>query len=180
MPERREGHLAPRIIVALALGALGLAGCQTTASRVVSAPGVPIAVESIEGAPQGVQAALQGELASAAEQRRMTLVGAGGEARYRVRGYLSAEPTGDGGTAVAFVWDVFDAQKQRAQRVAGAKPIRTASAATPWDGLDRDALKRLAEESMNEIAGFLVADAGPAATAVAGARPAEALGFTEE
>ncbi len=160
----------------LALGAvLALAGCQTAGQAVVSAPGVPVAVESIEGAPQGVSSALQGELASAAEQRRMTLVGAGSDARYRVRGYLSAEPTADGGTEVAFVWDVFDAEKRRAKRVTGAKPIRTAGA-TPWDGLDRDALRRLAEESLNEIAGFLVADAGPAA----GPAPATALSYAAE
>jgi hypothetical protein len=163
----------------LALGAaLALAGCQAAGPSVVSAPGVPIAVESIEGAPEGVQAALQGELASAAEQRRMTLVGIGDDARYRVRGYLSTEPTADGGTAIAFVWDVFDAQKRRAQRVSGAKPIRTANAAAPWEGLDRESLRRLAQESMNEIAGFLVADAGPAATpAGAEAQPATALSF---
>ncbi|HYF54388.1 MAG TPA: hypothetical protein VEA41_09030 [Salinarimonas sp.] len=177
--------MASRTILALGAAlAAGLAGCQGAGERVVSAPGVPIAVESIEGAPQGVRSALQGELASAAEQRRMTLVGAGSDARYRVRGYLSAEPTEDGGTAVAFVWDVFDATRQRAQRVAGAKPIRTAGTATPWDGLDRDALRRLAEESLNEIAGFLVADAGAAAAppgvAPAEARPAAALGFATE
>lgn len=108
----------------------------------------------------------------------MTLVGAGGDARYRVRGYLSTETTADGGTAVAFVWDVFDAEKRRAKRVTGARPIRTADAERPWDGLDREALKRMAQESMNEIAGFLVADAGPAIPAAE--RPATALGFVEE
>ncbi|KAA2236678.1 hypothetical protein [Salinarimonas soli] len=174
--------MASRTITALAFAAaLGLAGCQTAGGALVSAPGVPIAVESIEGAPQGVQSALQGELASAAQERRMTLVGAGADARYRVRGYLSAETTEDGSTAVAFVWDVFDAEKRRAKRVAGAKPIRAASAASPWEGLDRDALRRLAADSMNEIAGFLVADAGPAAAPAGGeTRPATALGFAEE
>jgi len=171
--------MASRMILALGV-ALGLAGCQSTAGRVVSAPGVPIAVESIEGAPQGVQSALQGELASAAQDRRMTLVGAGDDARYRVRGYLSTETTAEGGTAVAFVWDVFDAQNRRAKRVAGAKPIRTADAERPWEGVDREALKRLAQESMNEIAGFLVADAGPAATPGGEGRPATALGFAED
>jgi hypothetical protein len=169
--------MAARMIRGLALAATaGLAGCQTLGTPVVSAPGVPIAVESIEGAPVGVQNALQGELASAAEERRMTLVGAGGEARYRVRGYLSTEPAEGGGTAVAFVWDVFDAEKRRAQRVAGAKPIRSGD----WEGLDREALRRLAQESLNEIAGFVVADAGAAARGPEAAPPATALSYATE
>ncbi len=41
-------------------------------------------------------------------------------ARFRVRGYLTAQPTEDGQTALAFIWkDVYDATKQRAQRVQG-------------------------------------------------------------
>jgi len=156
--------------------AAGLAGCQETrggaGQRFVSAPGVPIAVESIEGAPSPVQSALQGELASAADARQMTLVGAGAQARYRVRGYLSTTPTEDGGAALAFVWDVFDAEKRRAQRVTGAKPIRAAAGQTPWDGLDKEALRRLADESMNGIAGFLVAGAAPATIAADGGTPA--------
>ena len=87
-------------------------------------------------------------------------------ARYRVRGYLTAEPTADGGTALAFVWDVFDADQRRARRVTGSAPIKAASRKNPWDGLDKEALARLAARSMDEIATFLAA--GPTA------EPAEA------
>jgi hypothetical protein len=145
---------------ALAL-ACALAACQTAGSPV----GKPIALESIEGAPPAVQTALAGELASAASARQVEIVGNGREARYRVRGYLTAEPTSDGGAALAFVWDVFDAKERRAQRVTGSSPIKAASKKNPWDGLDKEALARLAAKSMDEIATFLSAGASPTTAA---------------
>lgn len=145
---------------ATALLACALASCQGGGSMFASSgspAGKPIALESIDGAPPEVRSALAGELASAASARQVELVGTGEAARYRVRGYLTAEPSADGGTALAFVWDVFDAQSRRAQRVAGSAPIKAASAKNPWDGLDKEALARLAARSMDEIASFLSA-----------------------
>ena len=107
-----------------AVAACGLAACQTAGG---SPAGKPIAFESIEGAPAAVRTALAGELASAASARQVEIVGNGNPARYRVRGYLTAEPTADGGTALAFVWDVFDAQARRAQRVTGSSSMKAAS-----------------------------------------------------
>jgi hypothetical protein len=146
--------------------ACALASCQGGGSMFSSGSpaGKPIAFESIEGAPAAVRSALVGELANAASARQVELVGNGAAARYRVRGYLTAEPGPDGGTSLAFVWDVFDAQQRRAQRVTGSSPIKTASKKNPWDGLDKEALARLAAKSMDEIASFLSAGAG--ATAV--------------
>jgi hypothetical protein len=144
-----------------ALVACALASCQTAGG---SPAGKPIAFESIEGAPVEVRTALAGELASAATARQIELVGTGNPARYRVRGYLKAEPTADGGTALTFVWDVFDADQRRARRVTGSSPIRSASKKNPWDGLDKEALARLAAKSMDEIATFLAA--GPGAVAL--------------
>jgi hypothetical protein len=142
----------------------GLSGCQSTGASPFSAAGTPagkpIAFESIEGPPPRVRSALDEELASAAHARQVEIVGSGAQPRYRVRGYLTTERTADGGTALAFVWDVFDAGRRRAQRVAGTSPIRVAPRKNPWDGLDKEALARLAAKSMDEIAGFLSADAG--------------------
>ena len=149
--------------------AWGLAACQTAGSPM----GKPIAFESIEGAPAEVRTALAGELASAASARQVELAGTGSPARYRLRGYLKAEPTADGGTALSFVWDVFDADQRRARRVTGSAPIKAASkknsGKNPWDGLDKEALARLAARSMDEIATFLAAGPG----AVAAPEPAE-------
>jgi hypothetical protein len=154
--------------------ACGLASCQTAGAPA----GRAIAFESIEGAPAEVRTALAGELASAASARKVELVGAGKEARWRIRGYLKAEPAAGGGTALTFVWDVFDADRRRARRVAGSAPIAAAAAEGSgksarggarksdenlWDGLDKEALARLAAKSMDEIATFLAAGPGAGA-----------------
>ena len=156
---------------ALALGLLpALAGCQSRGggdglfAASGSPAGKPIAVESIEGVPATVRTALSDELASAATSRRVELVGSSAQARYRVRGYLSTETTADGASQLAFVWDVFDAQQRRAQRVTGSSPIKAASKKNPWDGLDKEALARLAAKSMDEIATFLAAGPAPVAS----------------
>jgi hypothetical protein len=149
--------------------ALALAGCQSGGGGPLlaargSAAGVPITFESIEGAPPALHSALTGELASAASARQVEVVGAEGQARYRLRGYLTTEQTADGGTALAFVWDVFDAERRRAQRITGSSPVRTASRRprNAWEELDKEALARLAARSMDEIASFLNASAGGA------------------
>lgn len=131
---------------------LALGACQNSFSG--SPEGVPVALESIDGAPAPVRSALADELAAAASERKVELVGSSAEARYRVRGYLSTE-TADGETKVAYVWDVFDAQNRRAKRLAGSSPARIASGSI--SATDREALARLAQASMDEIAGFLSA-----------------------
>ncbi|MET0745407.1 MAG: hypothetical protein ABWY78_18695 [Microvirga sp.] len=167
------GITGARLIAMLLIA--GLAACQgaggASSSRSGGSPaGVPIVLESIDGAPAPVRTALVNELTTAAADRKVEIVGSGTDARYRVRGYLSTETT-EGETSVAYVWDVFDAQKKRAQRLAGSSPVRVAS----WNDLDRETLARLAVSSMDEIAEFLAASKAetPIQTAnVAGVEPA--------
>jgi hypothetical protein len=151
---------------ALLAGAVlaGLSACQETRSRpgpLASATGVPIALEIGGGAPQTVRTAFASELSAAAAARQVDVTGAGSTARYRVRGYLATETTAEGDAALAFVWDVFDDQNRLARRLTGSSPLGTASP-DPWAGLDKAALARLAERSMDEIIGFLSADAATA------------------
>ena len=168
----------PRYPVQLAAAGLflGLAACQS-AGLGGSPAGVPIAVEIIDGPPAPVRTALAGELVAAANERQVEIVATGAPARYRVRGYLSTETNPEGETSLAFVWDVFDAEKRRAKRLTGSSPIRSA-AANPWSGLDKEALAKLAAQSMDEIAGFL-SEAKAVQTADAGQAQASggALGF---
>jgi hypothetical protein len=120
-----------------------------------SPAGVPIALESIDGPPTQIRTALIGELNNAATDRKVELVGASAEARYRVRGYLSAETAEGGGTKVAYVWDVFDSQNKRAKRLTGTSPVSVSY--TSLSTLDKETLARLANSSMDEIAEFLAA-----------------------
>lgn len=141
----RWGRLAA-IALTAALGA-----CQGSLTS-GSPEGVPVALESIDGAPAPVQTALIGELATAASDRKVELVGSSAEARYRVRGYLSTAME-DGETKVSYVWDVFDSQKRRAKRLAGTRPVALASGSI--SAIDKETLAKLAQASMDEIADFL-------------------------
>ena len=136
-------------LAALTLAA-ALAACQGPLGG--SPEGVPVALESIDGAPAPIRTALVDELASAATDRKVELVGASADARYRVRGYLSTSTEG-GETKVAYVWDVFDSQKRRAKRLEGTSAVTTSSISD----LDKAALAKLAQASMDEIAEFLTA-----------------------
>lgn len=140
------------------LVALALAGCQetTTAARPrVDAPGVPVSVQSISGAPDRVTAAFAGLLGEAAAERKMEIVPGDKPARFRVRGYLTAQPTEDGQTSLAFVWDVYDETKKRAQRVQGESLGRSSGGGDPWSGIDQTIVAKAASDSMDAIAGFL-------------------------
>lgn len=139
--------------------ALALAGCQetTTAARPrVDAPGVPVSVQSISGAPDAVTTRFAGLLGEAAAERRMEIVPGDKPARFRVRGYLTAQPTEDGQTSLAFVWDVYDETKKRAQRVQGESLGRRGGTSDPWSGVDQTIVAKAAAESMDAIASFLV------------------------
>jgi hypothetical protein len=144
--------LATAVVLAAALAA-----CTdtTTASRsATQAPGVPIAVDSIAGAPETVRGSFTSALSSEATSRKVEIVDPATNPRYRIRGYLAAEPTADGQTALAFVWDVFDSQKRRAQRVQGATVARSSTG--DWSGIDQTTVTKAASESMDQIAQFLV------------------------
>ncbi|WP_210485104.1 hypothetical protein [Microvirga antarctica] len=140
----------------VALGMIaGLGACQGAGGSFSGSPeGIPIALESIDGPSSKVRTALIGELNTAATDRKVELVGATAQARYRVRGYLSAEKA-EGGTKVAYVWDVFDSENKRAKRLTGTSPILVSY--TSLAALDKETLARLANSSMDEIAEFLSA-----------------------
>ena len=163
-------------VVGVAL-ALALGGCQetTTAARPrVDAPGVTVSVQSISGAHDAVTTRFAGLLGEAAAERRMEIVPGDKPARFRVRGYLTAQPTEDWQTALAFVWDVYDETKKRAQRVQGESLGKRGGGADPWAGIDQTVVAKAAAESMDAIASFLVTT--PAVEAVLPADKAKAAG----
>jgi hypothetical protein len=130
-----------------------------------AAPGVPIAVEAIEGPPAEVSGALNAALVQAAADHQVSLVDDAQAPRFRVKGYVTAGVAPDGKTELAYVWDVFDASNRRAQRVTGTEEV-AGDPADPWARLDDKALKRIAGKSMDGIADFLASAASsPAAVA---------------
>lgn len=155
--------------------AFALAGCQenttTAAARPrVDAPGVPVSVQSISGAPDQVTTHFASMLGEAAAERKMEIVASNAPARFRVRGYLTAQPTEDGQTALAFVWDVYDEAKKRAQRVQGESLGKRGGAEDPWAGIDQTIVAKAASDSMDAIATFLVSVPPPEKPAAADAK----------
>jgi hypothetical protein len=120
---------------------------------------VPIAFESIDGAPDALKGEFASALVSEASARRVEVVPSDGPARYRLRGYLTTYQSDDGRTMLAFVWDVFDAAKRRARRLEGAMQAGR-SGPDPWSTIGTAQLQQAASQSMNEIASFLAGNPG--------------------
>lgn len=149
-----------------ALAASLLAGCVDTAGEfrstgasvalaraaIVGPRGASVAMASLDGAPAAVNARFAGLFAAAAAARDMPLAQAAG-ANYLVRGYLSAYPVEEG-TAIGYVWDVFDTGKHRTRRVTDAIIIKSADS-DAWRLASDRVLESLAAKSADDLALFL-------------------------
>jgi hypothetical protein len=147
-----------------AAGALALAACTTDAETTAMnlAPrGASVAFDSIDGPPQDQFYKLVQDLNDEAQARRLAVMSREHTATYRVRGYLAAE-TEKGKTSITWVWDVFDADGNRALRISGAEPA-AGKHRDAWAAADDAVLHRIAGASMNQLATFLTSpDVAPA------------------
>ena len=80
-----------------------------------------MAFESIDGPPPQVFDRMVSVLDSESKLRNLSIVSREGGASYRVRSYLSAQVV-RGKTVIAWVWDVYDNNQQRALRLSGEEP----------------------------------------------------------
>lgn len=159
-----RGRMAPAACLVVAMC---LAGCVENYPNAASGPGefkavaqgdapspraAAMAFASIDGAPEPVVARFRTAVATEAANRQITLADPS-LARYFVRGYLDAYAT-DQGTAIRYVWDVYDSAKQRTQRLDDGVDI-PGSIADPWSALDDKVLGAIASRSAESIAGYL-------------------------
>jgi hypothetical protein len=133
----------------------------------VSPAGASIALAGFAGAQQALADQFKVYFVKEAKQRDVNVTEAD-KANYLIRGYLNAYPQ-DAGTAVAFVLDVFDADRQRAQRIEDQVIVK-ATAADPWSLVDQAVLAAVAAKSADDLANFLTNT--PEAIAASEARPA--------
>jgi hypothetical protein len=161
------------------LATLALSGCVETTAQIAPDPEAhrqfvlrqgadlaqaSVAIVSVEGAPSAVAGRFSQALAGEAHARDIVVVDAA-QARYLVRGYLSATPTEDG-AAIDYVWDLFSADRRRVQRLSDEIAIK-GSGADPWALADEAALKSVAARSADDLAAYL--SNTPEAAAVASA-----------
>lgn len=136
--------------------AFGLAACQTGEGGSFSGAGVPIAVETLDGAPAEMTVRVQQAVTSQASAYNIEIVPRESDPRFRLRGYLTAYATDDG-TALTFVWDVFDASRHRAQRVTVTTVSSRKAGEEPWASISDADITNAAGKSMNGVAQFLAA-----------------------
>ena len=170
------------LTVALSLPLAGmLAGCNTNgqASLTAGQPrGATVAFESIDGPPPGQFAALVRNLNDEAQQRRLAVLSRDAASAYRVRGYLAAKVS-SGRTTISWVWDVFDRDERRALRINGeevAAGKKSGKDADAWNVADEAMLRRIAADSMNQLAAFLTSPEVMPSGAAAAVTPVALLG----
>jgi hypothetical protein len=145
--------------------ACGLGGCASGGAGIgslamASGGGAPtVAFESIDGPPPQVFDRMVSVLDSESKLRSLQIVSREGLAFYRVRSYLSAQ-VNHGRTTIAWVWDVYDRDQQRALRLSGEEPAGKAGR-DPWAAADDMVLRRIAQAGLSGLSG-MINGTGPA------------------
>jgi len=147
-PLRSTGHrtalrtalAATWLAIACGLGGCASGGAPGGGSLAMAGSGPTVAFESIDGPPPQVFERMVNVLDSESRLRNLQIVSREGAASYRVRSYLAAQVS-RGRTTIAWVWDVYDRDQQRALRLSGEEP---AGKHDQWHGAggSADALPR--------------------------------------
>jgi hypothetical protein len=184
------------LVAACALGGCAGGGAASNSYAMASAGGGPtVTFESIDGPPPQVFDRMVSVLDSESKLRNLSIVSREGGASYRVRSYLSAQVV-RGKTVIAWVWDVYDNNQQRALRLSGEEPAGK-SGRDAWAAANDLVLRKIAQAGLSGLSGMVngspdAAPApaperrGPAVASAEGATPvqdapgATALGFSAQ
>src|SRR3954447_7915246 len=160
---RDAGSAAPRALRAVVLSAVlcglggALGGCASggaaAAAFASAGAGATVAFESIDGPPPPVFDRMVNLLDSESKLRNLAIVSRESGASYRIRSYLAAQVS-RGRTTIAWVWDVYDQNQQRALRLSGEEPAGKASR-DAWAGADDVVLRRIAQAGLTGLAGMI-------------------------
>ena len=140
---------------------LGLGGCMSTQgggpmnaqASMSPASGPTVAFESIDGPPPQVFERMVNVLDSEAKLRSLAVVSRKDSAAFRVRSYLSAQVRGHN-TSIAWVWDVYDRDQNRAFRLSGEEATGKGSR-DAWGTADDLALRRIAQAGLTGLNGMI-------------------------
>jgi hypothetical protein len=163
-PARGVVH-ALRAAAFSSVAALGLAGCSSSGLPPgfsnISQRGTTVAFDSIDGPPETVFRSLVQQLDQEARAQQVAVVSRESAAQYRIRGYVAAHVQGKR-TTISWVWDIYDADRRRALRLAGEEagpPGRSA-----WSAADDQVIGRIAQNGMARLAAFLGSPPAPNGT----------------
>ena len=185
------------LVVAAALGGCANGGATGSGSYAMASTGggSTVTFESIDGPPPQVFDRMVSVLDSESKLRNLSIVSREGRASYRVRSYLSAQVV-RGKTVIAWVWDVYDNNQQRALRLSGEEAAGKAGR-DAWMAADDLVLRKIAQAGLSGLTGMIngTPDAAPApspasrgpavasaeeAPPVQGAASVTALGFSAQ
>jgi hypothetical protein len=178
----RAGCAALWLAAACALGGCAAGGAATSGAAFAMATDAPtVAFESIDGPPPQVFDRMVNVLDSETKLRSLQIVSREGAAAYRVRSYLSAQ-VNHGRTVIAWVWDVYDRDQQRALRLSGEEPAGKAGR-DPWSAADDLVLRKIAQAGLSGLAGMIngtPTDSPPPAPAAPARKRGPAVATAEE
>jgi hypothetical protein len=152
---------------------VGSAGGPSNAQASMGTPtGATVAFESVDGPPPQVFDRLVNLLDSEARLRNVSVVSRQDGAAYRVRSYLAAQVSGNR-TVIAWVWDVYDRDQQRALRLSGEEQAGR-SGRDAWAAADDVVLRRIAQAGLTGLNAMINGGAPDVAPAPRGNGPAVA------
>jgi hypothetical protein len=172
--------------VVLLTALCALAGCagggnvNGSESFAQAGSGATVAFESVDGPPPQVFDRLVNILNSESQLRNLAIVSREASAAYRVRGYLAAEVS-RGRTTIAWVFDVYDRDQNRALRLSGAEPGGKAGR-DAWAAADDLTLRKIAQAGLSGLSsmvnGMAPSEAEPASPPPSGPAIASADDFS--
>jgi len=163
LPAPRAMIAAMLLAVAAALGGCAGGGAPGSNSYAMASTGSgsTVTFESIDGPPPQVFDRMVSVLDSESKLRNLSIVSREGGASYRVRSYLSAQVV-RGKAVIAWVWDVYDNNQQRALRLSGEEAAGKAGR-DAWTAADDLVLRKIAQAGLSGLSGMIngTPDAAP-------------------
>jgi hypothetical protein len=150
----RAAIAAALLAAACALGGCANNGAASDSFAMAGGNGPTVAFESIDGPPPQVFDRMVGVLDSESKLRDLSIVSREGGAAYRVRSYLSAQIV-RGKTMISWVWDVYDANQQRALRLSGDEPGGNAGGRDAWAAADDLVLRKIAQAGLSGLSAMI-------------------------
>jgi hypothetical protein len=150
----RAAAVAMLLAIGCALGGCAAGGAASDSFAMASTGAGPtVAFESIDGPSPQVFDRMVGVLDSESKLRSLSIVSREGSAAYRVRSYLSAQDN-HGRTVIAWVWDVYDRDQQRALRLSGEEPAGKAGR-DAWAAADDLVLRKIAQAGFSGLSAMI-------------------------